>query len=44
MERGVQKNGKEEQTLTVLLNLTRLSVWLDYYYNNLLDRDKRTAK
>ena len=31
--RGVQRSTKEEQTATVLLDLTRLSVWLHYYYN-----------
>ena len=31
--KGAQMNTKEEQTATVLLDLTRLSMWLHYYYN-----------
>ena len=31
--RGAQRSTKEDQTATVLLDLTRLSVWLNYYYN-----------
>ena len=34
---------KEEQTVSVLLNLTRLSVWLHYYHNIYLI-DKRAVK
>ena len=32
MYKGIQST-KKEQTATVLLDLTRLSVWLHYYYN-----------
>ena len=31
---------KEEQTATALLDLTRLSVWLHYYYNIYLIKTK----
>ena len=36
----VQRNTKEEQTATVLLDLTKMSVWLHYYYNIYLTETK----
>ena len=31
--KGVQRNVKEEQTATTLLDITRLSMWLHCYYD-----------
>ena len=47
VRRKVHRSTKEEQTATVLLDLTRLSVWLQYYYDiYLIDgrRGERGAK
>ena len=44
MREDVRRSTKEEQTLIVLLDLTRLSVWLHYYYNIYLIEKKGQPK